>query len=121
MRTIFWEDERVMMIDQRKLPHALVVNRYDDSTAVAEAIRTMVIRGAPALGAAGAFGMALTALHSGAHDRQSLLSELEAAAKVLSAARPTAVNLSWAVERMWRVATDEELTTVDEVRRALID
>ena len=120
MRTIFWEDNQVKMIDQRKLPHALVINSYNDYTAVADAIRTMVIRGAPAIGAAGAFGMALAALHSTAHDRESLLQELSSAEKVLAASRPTAVNLFWAMERMWRTATHEELTTADEVRTALI-
>ena len=120
MRTIFWENNQVKMIDQRKLPHALVVNSYDDYHAVADAIRTMVIRGAPALGAAGAFGMALAALHSQARDRAGLLHELAEAEKVLVASRPTAVNLSWAAERLWRTATSEELTTVDAVRSALI-
>jgi len=121
MRTLYWEHNQVKMIDQRKLPHALVINTYDDYTAVADAIRTMVIRGAPAIGVAAGFGMALAALHSPARDRESLLQELAAAEKVLAASRPTAVNLFWAVERMRRTAENEELTTVDDVRAALLD
>jgi methylthioribose-1-phosphate isomerase len=120
MRTIYWEDNQVKMIDQRKLPHALVINSYDDYTAVAGAIRTMVIRGAPAIGAAAGFGMALAALHSSAKDRAALLLDLAGAEKVLAASRPTAVNLFWAVERMRRTAANEELATADEVRAALL-
>jgi methylthioribose-1-phosphate isomerase len=120
MRTIYWEDNQVKMIDQRKLPHAVVINSYDDYQGVADAIKTMVIRGAPAIGAAAAFGMALAALHSPARDRAALLRELDTAEKVLAASRPTAVNLFWALERMRRTAVKEELTTGDDVRAALV-
>jgi methylthioribose-1-phosphate isomerase len=120
MRTIFWENNQVKMIDQRRLPHEFVVNAYDDYRAVAEAIKTMVVRGAPALGAAGAFGLALASLNSQAETRADLLIDLDAASKILAASRPTAVNLFWALERLWRVATDENLNGVDEVRAALV-
>src|SRR5919202_231632 len=106
MRTIFWEHNQVKMIDQRRLPHEFVINAYDDYNAVAQAIKTMVIRGAPAIGAAAAFGLALAGLQSQAATREDLLKDLDAASKVLAAARPTAVNLFWALERMWRTATD---------------
>ncbi len=120
MRTIFWENNRVKMIDQRKLPHEFVVNTYDDYNQVAEAIKTMVIRGAPAIGAAAAFGMALAGLQSQVRNREGLLKDLDAASKVLAASRPTAVNLFWALERMWRTATDENLEGLEPVRAALI-
>ncbi len=120
MRTIFWEHNQVKMIDQRRLPHEFVVNAYDDYREVADAIKTMVIRGAPAIGAAAAFGLALASLQSQALTREGLLKDLEHASRVLAAARPTAVNLFWALERMWHVATDEELETADDVRVALI-
>ena len=63
-RTVFWEDGRVCMIDQRVLPQAFVIQRYDTAAEVAEAIRTMVVRGAPAIGASAAFGLAVAARNS---------------------------------------------------------
>src|SRR4051812_26720190 len=109
MRTVFWENNKVKLIDQRKLPHELVVNEYDDYADVAQAIKTMVIRGAPAIGVAAAFGMALAGLQSKASERAALLADLDAASAVLAASRPTAVNLFWALERMGRMARSESL------------
>jgi methylthioribose-1-phosphate isomerase len=122
MRTVFWDYERgvMKMIDQRLLPFELVVPEYDTVEAVAAAIGDMVVRGAPAIGAAAGFGMALAARRSRAADRLALLRDLEAAGQTLAAARPTAVNLAWGVRRLLRVAADEELETVDEVREALL-
>ncbi len=120
MRTVFWEHNQVRMIDQRRLPHALVVNSYEDYRAVAEAIKTMVIRGAPAIGAAAAYGMALAGLQSEARTRDAILLDLDRAARVLAAARPTAVNLNWALQRMSRVANGKDLATADKVRAALV-
>ena len=122
MRTVFWDyDEHVMkMIDQRLLPFELVVPEYRTYQEVAGAIRDMIVRGAPAIGAAAAFGMALAARQSDAADRLALLRDLESAGKYLEAARPTAVNLAWAVRRLLRVAANEELETVEEVRDALL-
>ncbi len=120
MRTIEWHDGVVKMIDQRLLPGQLVVNAYTDYRDVATAIRAMVIRGAPAIGAAAGFGIALAGLQSPATDRLTLLRDLEAAAATLRASRPTAVNLFWAIDRMLRRANDGALTSPDDVRRALI-
>jgi methylthioribose-1-phosphate isomerase len=103
-RTIWWEDDQVKMIDQRILPLQYEILSYDDYRAVAEAITDMVVRGAPAIGAAGGFGMALAALQSPARDRESLLADLSQAKVVLDAARPTAVNLSWATTRIMEIA-----------------
>jgi methylthioribose-1-phosphate isomerase len=123
-RTIEWQAAPaggvVKMIDQRALPHEFVVQSYTDYRDVAEAIRTMVIRGAPAIGAAAAFGMALAAMHSRAADRLGLLRDLETAADVLRRARPTAVNLTWAIARMLRAATDESLDGVDDLRERIV-
>jgi methylthioribose-1-phosphate isomerase len=107
MRSIEWYNGRVRMIDQRLLPAEFRLVEYEDYREVAQAISTMVIRGAPAIGAAAAFGMALAARKSQSQDRSGLLADLRTAAEVLCAARPTAVNLSWAVARLLRRAEAE--------------
>ncbi len=119
MRSVEWRDDKVRMIDQRILPTEFRWVEYDDYHEVAEAIRTMVIRGAPAIGAAAGFGMALAARQSQAQDKEGLLADLHAAADVLRAARPTAVNLSWAVTRLLRRAESEPDPNV--VPDALLD
>jgi methylthioribose-1-phosphate isomerase len=119
MRSIEWDNGTVKMIDQRLLPttfQMLECNSYEE---VAEAIRDMAIRGAPAIGAAAAFGMALAARQSGAERRDELLSDLHAAAETLEAARPTAVNLSWAVSRMIQHAENEKDPSA--IRDALLE
>jgi methylthioribose-1-phosphate isomerase len=100
MRTVFWEDDKVKMIDQRRLPGGLEVVAYETHRQVAEAIRDMVVRGAPAIGAAAAFGLALAARESRSRQRDELLADLDSAATVLRAARPTALNLTWALNRV---------------------
>jgi methylthioribose-1-phosphate isomerase len=100
MRSVEWHHGQVRMIDQRLLPAEFRLVDYGDYREVAEAIRVMVIRGAPAIGAAAAFGMALAAQESRSQDRESLLEDLRTAGEALCAARPTAVNLSWAVARL---------------------
>jgi len=107
MRSVEWRDGEVRMIDQRILPAEFRWVEYNDYHEVAQAIRTMVIRGAPAIGAAAGFGMALAARQSQAQERDDLLADLHVAADVLRAARPTAVNLSWAVARLLRRAKSE--------------
>ncbi len=119
-RTIEWHDGTVLMIDQRVLPLHYEIKSYTTYQGVAEAIHTMVIRGAPAIGAAAGFGMALAGLQSAARTRSDLLRDLELAADVLRKSRPTAVNLFWAIDRMLRTATDESLDSADDVRAALI-
>ena len=101
MRTIEWDPKgTVKMIDQRKLPLEYVVVEFDDYHDVAMSIKEMYIRGAPAIGAAAAFGLALAATQSQAASRDELLADLEVAADVLRGTRPTAVNLFWAADRM---------------------
>jgi methylthioribose-1-phosphate isomerase len=100
MRTIEMGDGVVKMIDQRKLPHQFEIVECRDYRAVAHAIKDMTIRGAPAIGAAAAFGLALAARESRAATRDELLRDLDDAAQVLRATRPTAVNLAWALDRV---------------------
>ncbi len=102
MRTIEMTNGVVKMIDQRKLPRQFEIVECRDYRALAEAIRNMTIRGAPAIGAAAAFGLALAALESRAATREDLLRDLDAAENILRATRPTAVNLMWALDRVMR-------------------
>jgi len=119
MRTVFWEDDKVKMIDQRLLPGEFVIAEFDTVAGVARSINEMYVRGAPAIGATGSFGMALAAQNSPATDRESLLADLAAAKETLDAARPTAVNLSWATRRLLELA-EHTVLPVDDIRSALL-
>lgn len=100
MNTVFWEDGIVKMIDQRLLPERLVIAELHTVSDVAQSIQQMYVRGAPAIGATAALGMALAARQSNASDREGLLTDLGQAKQELDAARPTAVNLAWATARI---------------------
>ena len=119
-RTIEWHDGTVLMIDQRVLPLTYQIQTYTDYVGVADAIHTMVIRGAPAIGAAAGFGLALAALKSTAKTRSDMLRDLDVAAEVLRKSRPTAVNLFWAIDRMLKVAQNEAFSSAADMREALI-
>jgi methylthioribose-1-phosphate isomerase len=99
--TVAWQDGALVMIDQRRLPAEESYVRCADEGAVADAIRDMVIRGAPAIGVAAAFGVALAARRAG---DATLMADVDRACALLASTRPTAVNLFWAVERVRRVA-----------------
>lgn len=118
LRTIEWRNNALVMIDQTKLPNKLVFIKYKDYKNVANAIRRLVVRGAPAIGVAGAFGLALAALQSKANSKEKLLEDLEKAKKVLFETRPTAVNLAWALEKIMRVA--KEGKDVSEIKKSVI-
>lgn len=92
------------MIDQTKLPTELVFVEYDDYNQVADAIRNLVVRGAPAIGVSGAFGLALAVLQSNAGTKDELIGDLQDAKKILFETRPTAVNLGWGLEKIMSVA-----------------
>lgn len=92
------------MIDQRILPGRFEIVSYRDHASVAQAIKDMVVRGAPAIGAAAAFGLALAGYESASSSTRDLLADLQAASDTLKSARPTAVNLAWAVDRVMGVA-----------------
>lgn len=100
--TIDWQDDAVVMIDQRKLPAAEVWVRCKTAAEVAKAIRTMVIRGAPAIGVAAAMGVALGMKRSTATGTAKFAAEFQKTCDLLAGTRPTAVNLFWAIDRMKR-------------------
>lgn len=100
MRTIEWRNRTVVTIDQTKLPNEEVFITIKNCSEMAEAIKTMKIRGAPLLGAAAGFALALTAANSKAASKEKLLKELETAAETIRRTRPTAVNLFWALDRI---------------------
>ncbi|MCA1583329.1 MAG: S-methyl-5-thioribose-1-phosphate isomerase [Acidobacteria bacterium] len=104
--TIAWEDDAVVMVDQRKLPANEVYVRCRSAHDVAKAIRTMVIRGAPAIGVAAAFGIALGMTRSKATGTRQFAAEFQKTCDLMAATRPTAVNLFWAIERMKRAFAD---------------
>lgn len=106
-RSIEWKNDQLRLLDQRQLPAQTTYCDYDDYKAVAEAITTMVVRGAPAIGVTAAFGMAIAARQSTATATDAFLSELRQAGEYLIAARPTAVNLSWAVQHLMALAEKE--------------
>ena len=122
MRTVFWEDQQLKMIDQRILPSRFEIVSFKDHVAVARAIKDMVVRGAPAIGAAAAFGLALAGYESAADSSSELLIDLQAASTTLKASRPTAVNLGWAVDRlMWIAEQTKEERSADELRQLVLD
>ena len=100
MKTIEWKDGTVITIDQSKLPNETLFLKLKDCRQVASAIREMKMRGAPLLGAAAAYGLALSAFHSTAANREGLMEEMEESAEMLRKTRPTAVNLFWAIDRI---------------------
>jgi methylthioribose-1-phosphate isomerase len=121
MRTVFWEDNQLKMIDQRILPGRFEIVSFKDHKAVAKAIKDMVVRGAPAIGAAAAFGLALAGYESASTSSHELLDDLQAASNTLKAARPTAVNLSWAIDRVMQLAKTHKENSVDELRQLILD
>src|ERR1043165_5625855 len=116
VKTIEWKNDRVVMLDQRLLPHKEIYRIYRDYKDVAEAIRGMVIRGAPAIGVAAAMGGALGALK--APDR-NFDRHMERVFETLSKTRPTAVNLFWALGRMRTVYSENRSRGIDGIKRIL--
>jgi methylthioribose-1-phosphate isomerase len=117
--TVAWLGDRVLLIDQRRLPGEEVYIECRTWEEVAEAIRTLAVRGAPAIGVTAAFGVVLAALASPATAPDELLADVEVAVKGLAATRPTAVNLFWALERMRRQAVEQRARPVGEFRARL--
>lgn len=116
VETIAWRDDGVVLIDQRRLPAEMVYVTCRDYREVAEAIRSMAIRGAPAIGVAAAMGVALGMLHAEPPD---LDAQFETICDTLARTRPTAVNLFWAIERMKRVYAGVRGRSLEEIREAL--
>ena len=118
LRTVEWKDNKVVMIDQTKLPNELIFVEFDDFNQVAESIKNLVVRGAPAIGVSGAFGLALAILQSKASTKDDLISDLEKARKILFATRPTAINLGWGLEKIMKVANTGN--SVEEIKELVI-
>ena len=116
--TVRWENNQVIMIDQTKLPAKLVYVKYRKYEDVARAIERLVVRGAPAIGVAAAFGMSLAAISSKAKNKKALLKDLKIAYDRLRSTRPTAVNLVWALDQIMKVGTSK--TDVDEMKKSII-
>lgn len=118
LRTVEWKDNSVVMIDQTKLPNELVYVTYTNYQDVAIAIRDLIVRGAPAIGVSGAFGLALAALQSTTSTKESLMEDLETARKILHETRPTAINLAWGLERIMNTA--RSANDVSEIRESVV-
>lgn len=120
METMVWKDGSLRLLDQTRLP--LEVTYVDCKTAeeVAEAIKTMKVRGAPAIGAAAAYGLALGAANLCTGDSDVFLKELKETARMLASTRPTAVNLFWALKRMVDTAENSGLKEVSEIKNLLL-
>jgi methylthioribose-1-phosphate isomerase len=120
--TIEWQDDVVVMVDQRKLPGAEVYVRAKTAPEMARAIKTMVIRGAPAIGVAAAYGIALGTRKSQASGTTKFAAEFQRTCDLLRATRPTAVNLFWAIERMKKrfAASAQAGESVEEIKAALL-
>lgn len=118
-RTIEWRDNSVIMIDQTRLPGEEIYNTYTDYQGVAEAIRGMIIRGAPAIGVAAAMGVALGARGIIADTHESFFRQLDNVCDVLARTRPTAVNLFWAIDKMKQIAEDNKEKKLDQIREIL--
>ena len=106
MRTIDWKDGKVILIDQTKLPNVTKWIEIQNYLEMADAIKEMKLRGAPLIGVAAAYGLALTAFHSKVVKKDDLLRDLEKSAEILKKTRPTAVNLFWAIERVMKKVYD---------------
>lgn len=103
VRPMAWSEDTLQLLDQRLLPHQQMYIRCDDVAGVARAIADMVVRGAPAIGIAAAYGVVLAVRHRYAQSPSSWKQDITADLRLLTAARPTAINLAWAVDRMQRL------------------
>src|SRR4029077_17544741 len=121
--TIEWKDDTVVMIDQRKLPVTEVYVTCKTPQQVAKAIKTMVIRGAPAIGVAAAMGLALGVRQSKETGTQKLAAEFYKLCEMMATTRPTAVNLFWAIDRMKRVFAEAATAgaSVEQIQARLED
>lgn len=114
MRTVRWENGKVILVDQSKIPLEFKEITLSTYLEVADAIKTMKVRGAPAIGVTAAMGLALAALQSSANTTNDLINDLEKAAQILRSTRPTAVNLFWAIDRVLQVAKQGK--SVNEIK-----
>ena len=120
VETLRWRNDRLEMIDQRVLPAKFEYLSYQSAAETAEGIRSMVVRGAPAIGCAAAYGVALEALRLRLANREEFASAMQSAFDVLAASRPTAVNLFWALKRMRAKWASVSTLPVGEIADALL-
>lgn len=118
VHAVSWQDDRLQLLDQRLLPQQVVINTYADATGTATAIRDMVVRGAPAIGIAAAYGVVLAARDAYARAGNAWRRAIESDLDTLARSRPTAVNLFWALEQM-RTAIDTLADDSDPVAALL--
>jgi methylthioribose-1-phosphate isomerase len=116
---VIWHEDRVLLIDQNRLPTEYVIVEISRCDDMARAIKTMIVRGAPAIGVAAAYGMYLGAREIKTEDRDAFLTQLEDIAQVLRQTRPTAVNLFWAIARMMKAAY-ETIGSVEHLKASLL-
>lgn len=119
IRTIEWKDNRIKMIDQRKLPNKLEYVYINNLKSLWQAVKTMKVRGAPALGAAAGLGVYLGIKNSKAKTYLSFKKELDRAAKYIATSRPTARNLFWALENMASVAEKNRDKSISSIKKML--
>ena len=120
--TIRWDHDEgaLVLLDQTRLPGEIIYEHCRDLQSVAEAIRRLKVRGAPAIGVAAAFGVVVGVQHSGADDYASICREVDDTADILAATRPTAVNLFWALDRMRRIVREHRGVPAEDIKRALL-
>ena len=121
IRTVYWEDGKVKLIDQTRLPDEYVILEYSDHRDVVRAINTMEVRGAPAIGVAAALGIALGAQSIQTADPEEFMRRVEEIAAEFRSTRPTAVNLFWGIERILDIARSNADRPVPEIKRAILD
>ncbi|MDJ0570018.1 MAG: S-methyl-5-thioribose-1-phosphate isomerase [Pleurocapsa sp. MO_192.B19] len=116
---VIWQENKVSLIDQTRLPGEYSRVEISRSSDMAQAIKTMIVRGAPAIGVAAAYGIYLGATEIETEDRHEFLQHIEQVASLLRQTRPTAVNLFWAISRMLKIAY-EEIDTIENIRTTLL-
>jgi len=121
LETLRWKNDQLEMIDQRVLPNQFNYLSFHSAIEVAEAIRSMVVRGAPAIGCAAAYGIALEAKKNSHLDKPDFLAALEEGWQILSKSRPTAVNLFWALKRMRQAWNTVSATYSYQIAHALLE
>ena len=120
-KTLEWKDGRLVLIDQTKLPTELSFFECTRIEEVWDAIKRLVVRGAPAIGVAAAYGVVVGVQNSKARTRDEFLEEVEQGAEYLATSRPTAVNLFWALERMRKAARDSSAGDAEDLKKALLE
>jgi methylthioribose-1-phosphate isomerase len=119
VKTIEWKDGKVRLIDQTRLPQELVYIETDDLDTLGEAIRSLRVRGAPAIGIAAAFGVVI-GVHNAPDEPEAFFRQLHSTIAFLRQTRPTAVNLFWALDRMQKVAESQRDRPVPQIKAALL-